>query len=61
MPTQGGVDPATTTPMPRADATLHLSTRTLDWLAQHSLPRVLVESVWDTLTELERAGSLSAP
>ena len=56
MPTQGGVDPTTTTPMPRADATLHLSIRTLDWLAQHSLHRVLVESVWDTLTELERAG-----
>ncbi len=47
---------AAVSPTPRVDATLHLSTRTLDWLAQRSLPRVLVESVWDTLTELERAG-----
>ncbi len=56
-PTQHGSDPpASTTPMPTADATLHLSTRTLDWLARRPRDRDLVRSVWDTLTELERAG-----
>ncbi|MGH3992546.1 MAG: hypothetical protein ACRDSN_08775, partial [Pseudonocardiaceae bacterium] len=33
-----------------------LSTRTLDWLAHRPRDRDLVRSVWDTLTELERAG-----
>lgn len=42
--------------MPRADVTLDLSARTVTWLADHPRARRLVGSVWDTLTELERAG-----
>ena len=56
LPTQRGIDPAATTPMPTADATLHLSARTLSWLAQRPQARLVVDSVWDTLTELEQAG-----
>ncbi|MGH3784103.1 MAG: hypothetical protein ACRDRO_26665 [Pseudonocardiaceae bacterium] len=56
LPTQRGIDPAATTPMPTADATLHLSARTLSWLAQRPQARLVVDSVWDTLTELEAAG-----
>jgi hypothetical protein len=42
--------------MPRADVTLHLSARTVAWLADHSQARKLVGSVWDTLAALEQAG-----
>ncbi len=57
LPTQRSIDlVVTTTPMPSADATLELSARTVAWLAQRPPARALVDSVWDTLTELERAG-----
>jgi hypothetical protein len=36
--------------------TLQLSTQTVAWLADRPRPRELVGSVWDTLTDLERAG-----
>lgn len=36
--------------------TLQLSTRTVAWLADRPRARELVGSVWDTLTDLERAG-----
>ncbi|MGH3976935.1 MAG: hypothetical protein ACRDS9_26990 [Pseudonocardiaceae bacterium] len=42
--------------MARMDATLHLSTRTVAWLADHPAAGRLVGSVWDKLTELERSG-----
>ncbi len=45
-----------TTPMPRMDAALHLSTQTLGWLADHPAARHFVSSVWDTLSDLERSG-----
>jgi hypothetical protein len=58
----GGVPAAATTPMPRAeDVALHLSARTLAWLADHPHARKLVRSVWDTLTELEQAGHYPRP
>ncbi len=41
---------------PRIDATLGLSTRTVSWLALRPAARLVVDSVWGTLTELERAG-----
>lgn len=47
---------ALTRDLPRVDATLHLSDSTLAWLAECPLARALVDSVWDTLAELERAG-----
>lgn len=54
------IDPAASTiPMPRVDTTLHLSTRALDRLAKDPRARRLVRSVWDKLTELERAGQHS--
>jgi hypothetical protein len=56
LPTQRGIEAAATTPMPTADATLHLSARTLSWLAQRPQARLVVDSVWDTLTKLEAAG-----
>lgn len=56
LPTQRERDPAVATPMPTVDATLHLSARTLSWLAQRPHARLVVDSVWDTLTELEAAG-----
>jgi len=56
LPTQRERDPAVTTPIPRMDDTLQLSARTLAWLAQRPPARTLVDSVWDTLAELERAG-----
>jgi hypothetical protein len=43
------------------DATLHLSTQTRDWLADHPQARALVRSVWDTLAELEQAGQHPGP
>ncbi|HKR51660.1 MAG TPA: hypothetical protein VJT72_19170 [Pseudonocardiaceae bacterium] len=43
--------------MPTADATLwQLSARTLTWLARRPQARALVDSVWGTLAELQRAG-----
>jgi hypothetical protein len=56
LPTQRGIEAAATTPMPTVDATLDLSARTLSWLAQRPQARLVVDSVWDTLTELEAAG-----
>ena len=54
---QRGSDPAASTrPMPGVDAELHLSTRTMAWLADHPHARRFVRSVWDKLTELERSG-----
>jgi hypothetical protein len=43
------------------DVTLHLSARTLAWLADHPQARKLVSSVWDMLTELEQAGHHPRP
>jgi hypothetical protein len=42
--------------MRTVEATLQLSTRTLDWLANHPRARRFVRSVWDKLAELERSG-----
>jgi hypothetical protein len=54
---EGGSDPwASTTPMLTVHSTLQLSARTVAWLAEHPRARRLVRSVWDTLTELQRAG-----
>ncbi len=62
LATQRGSDPAVSTaPMLKVDATVHLSTRTLGWLADHPSARRLVRSVWDKLTELERAGQHPGP
>jgi hypothetical protein len=47
--------------MPKVDATLQLSTRTVAWLANHPHARRLVRSVWDTLAELERASQYPKP
>lgn len=55
VPAQRGIDPATK-PVSRRDAAVKLSDRTVAWLAEHPAARVLVDSVWDTLAELERAG-----
>jgi len=46
---------------PRVDVTVHLSARTVAWLAGHSQTRRLVGSVWDMLAELERAGHHPRP
>ncbi len=55
--TQRGSHPAApTTPIPRVDAALHLTPRTVTWLADHPEVRQLVGSVCDKLTELDRAG-----
>jgi hypothetical protein len=43
-----GGQPATSDP--------RLSTRTLTWLARRPYARLVVDSVWSTLAELERAG-----
>ena len=57
LPPQRGSDPAaSTTPIPRVDTTLHLPTRTLNWLTEHPHARQFVRAVWDKLTELERSG-----
>lgn len=56
LPTQRGLDPAATTPMSSADVTPQLPVRTVAWLAQRPLDRALVDSVWYTLTELQRTG-----
>jgi hypothetical protein len=56
-PTDRGSDPAAATmPMSKVDVTLQLSARTVTWLANHHHARKLVNSVWDTLAELEQAG-----
>ncbi|MBV9029006.1 MAG: hypothetical protein JO364_01585 [Pseudonocardiales bacterium] len=47
---------ASTTATPGMDAALPLSTRTLAWLAEHPHARGFARSVWDRLTERERAG-----
>jgi hypothetical protein len=54
--TQRGIDPLATTPVPRADTTLHLSNRTLAWLAQRPAAQRVVESVWNTLAQAEATG-----
>jgi hypothetical protein len=41
---------------PTPDPSLHLSARSVAWLAEHFGARALVESVWDALAELEKAG-----
>ncbi|MGH3898229.1 MAG: hypothetical protein ACRDTA_08225 [Pseudonocardiaceae bacterium] len=41
--------------LPTVEATLRLSVRTLSWLAQRPHARLVVDSVWNTLVELERA------
>ncbi|MGH3755915.1 MAG: hypothetical protein ACRDRP_25195 [Pseudonocardiaceae bacterium] len=38
------------------DVALKLPARTLAWLAEHPPARKFARSVWDKLTELERAG-----
>jgi hypothetical protein len=52
MPTQR----ATATPMSRVDAAPLLPTRTLAWLAERPVALAVVESVWETLAELEATG-----
>src|SRR5262249_20184159 len=47
---------AAATPIPRAEATPPLPTRTLAWLAERPVAFAVVESVWETLAELEVAG-----
>ena len=47
--------------MPKVNVTLHLSARTVAWLAGHSQARKVVGSVWDTLATLERAGQHPGP
>ena len=49
------VEPVTG-PSLELDTALHLSTRTVAWLADHPHARRFVGSVWDKLTELERSG-----
>ncbi|MGH3692902.1 MAG: hypothetical protein ACRDRX_02675 [Pseudonocardiaceae bacterium] len=51
LPAQRASNPA---PMPQVDVTLRLSTRTVSWLAQRPHARLFVDSVWETLGELER-------
>ncbi|MGH3935756.1 MAG: hypothetical protein ACRDS1_12405 [Pseudonocardiaceae bacterium] len=46
----------TVTTQHSSDAALHLSPRTMAWLADHRQARQFVGSVWEKLTELERAG-----
>ncbi len=57
LPPPRGNDPAASpAPMPEVDAELHLSPRTVAWLADQPHARRFVRSVWDKLTELERSG-----
>ena len=56
LPAQRSIDVAATIPMPTVDATLQLSARTLNWLAQRPHARLVVDSVWEALAELQRAG-----
>jgi hypothetical protein len=41
---------------PVAEGTRQLSAQTLAWLAERPVIRMLVRRVWETLSELERAG-----
>jgi hypothetical protein len=41
---------------PVAEETRQLSAQTLAWLAERTVIRMLVRRVWETLSELERAG-----
>jgi hypothetical protein len=41
---------------PTQDSSLRLSARSVAWLAERPGARALVESVWDALAELEKAG-----
>lgn len=43
-------------PRPRTDGYRQLSAQTLAWLAERPPIRTVVRWVWDTLSELERAG-----
>ncbi|MGH3814413.1 MAG: hypothetical protein ACRDUV_18495 [Pseudonocardiaceae bacterium] len=45
-----------TLPRPRAQGRGQLSAQTLAWQAERPAARMVVRWVWDTLTELERAG-----
>jgi hypothetical protein len=55
--TQRGTDlTASITAMPGMDAALNLSSRTLAWLADHPHVSKFARSVWEAITELERAG-----
>jgi hypothetical protein len=56
LPTQHDHDPAATTPMPKVEAMPQLPERTLAWLAERPVALAVIESVWDTLAELEAAG-----
>ncbi|MGH3695625.1 MAG: hypothetical protein ACRDRX_16830 [Pseudonocardiaceae bacterium] len=56
VPTPRENNPATTTPLPTRHATRSLSTRTRNRLAPRPPLRLVVDSMWDTLAELERAG-----
>jgi hypothetical protein len=47
---------AQTTPHPQPPPDTRLSALTLTWLASHPNAHEVVSSVWNTLTELERAG-----
>jgi hypothetical protein len=47
---------ASATEMPGMAVALQLSARTLAWLAEHPPARKFAHSVWDKITELERAG-----
>ena len=55
-PTRRAWDSASTRPIARVDATLCLSARTLAWLVPRPLDLAVVESVWETLAELEATG-----
>ena len=58
LATQREPDPVSTM---LVDTPPQLPARTVAWLAQRLVARVLVESVWEALAELERAGHHSSP
>jgi hypothetical protein len=61
-PTPRETDPAArATPTPSVEVALDLPAQTVTWLAEHPHHRTFVRSVWDTLTEWERAGQHSEP
>ncbi len=60
-PTPGGRPDPTSTGAGQDGRAPRLSSQTLNWLAHHPRDRELVRSVWDTLTELERAGQQPGP
>jgi hypothetical protein len=54
-PTRHASDPAASTiPIPSADTTLPAPTVT--WLTQHPDAQEVINSIWNTLTQLEQAG-----